>query len=40
MSQLTLSSSLTFIKGLGPIRTKVLSEMGIQTVENILNEIQ
>lgn len=36
MSQLTLSSSLTYIKGLGPVRTKVLSEMGIQTVENML----
>ena len=36
MSHITLSSSLQYIKGLGPVRTQVLSEMHIQTVEGLL----
>ena len=36
MSFLTLSSSLKYIKGLGPVRTQVLSEMNIQTVGELL----
>ena len=36
MSLLTLSSSLKYIKGLGPVRTQVLSEMNIQTVGDLL----
>ena len=36
MSFLTLSSSLKYIKGLGPVRTQVLSEMNIQTVGDLL----
>ena len=36
MSLLTLSSSLKYIKGIGPVRTQVLSEMNIQTVGDLL----
>ncbi len=36
MSLLTLSSSLKYIKGLGSVRTQVLSEMNIQTVGDLL----
>ena len=36
MSLLTLSSSLKYIKGIGPVRTQVLSEMYIQTVGDLL----
>tara|TARA_B100000315_G_scaffold23729_1_gene20544 strand:- start:1124 stop:3205 length:2082 start_codon:yes stop_codon:yes gene_type:complete len=36
MSLLTLSSSLKYIKGIGSVRTQVLSEMNIQTIGDLL----
>ncbi len=36
MGDVTLTSSLKYIKGLGPVRTEVLSEMNIQTVGDLL----
>ena len=36
MSLLTLSSSLKYIKGIGPVRTQVLYEMNIQTIGDLL----